>query len=82
MDYLFPFFHIQSVCIFEESESFIDGIYFGSGGFIPSFSLCLLIRVFNMFTFKVVADKERLTPVTLLFVFCIPYSSLVPHFLH
>ena len=45
----------------------------GSHGFLHSANLCLLIREFNPFRFKVIADKKGLTSVIVLFVFILPY---------
>ena len=56
-EYLLPSLHFQSVCVPRSSEfSLLKTVYILYLFLYPFSHLCLLVRAFNSFTFKVVID--------------------------
>ena len=79
-EYLFPFFHFQSVCVPRSEVVLLQTANSGALFLYPFTSLCLLVEAFNPFTFKVIIDMHVL-PAILLFwivflVFFLHRSSL------
>ena len=56
MEYIFPSPHFQSICVFRSEVGLLQTAIYGSCIYIHSASLCLLVRAFNPFTFKVIID--------------------------
>ena len=80
-EYLFPFFHFQSVCAPRSEVVLLQTAYLGALFLYPFASVCLLLEAFNPFTFKVTTDMYVLLPCYCfgLFpsVFFLPRSSFV-----
>ena len=56
MEYIFPSSHFQSICVFRSEVGSCRERLYGSYFCIHSASLCLLVGVFNPFTFKTIID--------------------------
>ena len=71
---------LQPICVFVSQVYLLDNILLNHVFLfvcIYSANLCLLIWVFNLFTYCITTDKGRFTSAVLLFVFCTSYDSFV-----
>ena len=80
MEYLFPVFHLQSVCVFTSEVSLLQAEYIWISYFIHSFTLCLLIEAFSPFTFKIIIDSYVLIGILLIVIRLFLQFSSVPFF--
>ena len=57
MEYLFPSFYFQSVCVSRSEVGLRRQHIYGSSFCFHSVGLYLLVGAFNLFTFKVIIDN-------------------------
>ena len=78
MDYLFPAFLFQHVCVFGSQVHLLQTAQSCIIFFIYYANMSLLIGEFNLFTFKVITDNKA----PLSHANCFLYTFFVSHFLH